>query len=185
MLDLRDLPAAESARRPARRRALAERLRIGAELRRISHANGKALPPFDRRVRTVSPIARLDDLLDVADAEAVARGGLAVDRDVQVLAARDLLGIDVAGARHRPHDVGHLSRRALRASADRSPKIFTPTSDRIPVVSMSMRLMIGIVQMFETPGAAPRGPSPRAADRASCPDATGRAASGGRWSRSC
>ena len=32
------------------------------------------------------------------------------------------------------------------------PKIFTPTSDRIPVVSMSMRLMMGIVQMLETPG---------------------------------
>ena len=32
------------------------------------------------------------------------------------------------------------------------PKTFTPTSDRIPVVSMLMRLMIGWVQMFDTPG---------------------------------
>ncbi len=33
-----------------------------------------------------------------------------------------------------------------------SPKTFTPTSERIPVVSMLIRLMIGWVQMFDTPG---------------------------------
>ena len=38
------------------------------------------------------------------------------------------------------------------------PKIFTPTSERIPVVSMSMRLMIGIVQMFDTPGSCTARP---------------------------
>ena len=32
------------------------------------------------------------------------------------------------------------------------PKILIPTCERIPVVSMSMRLMIGCVQMFVTPG---------------------------------
>src|SRR5258708_36590447 len=32
------------------------------------------------------------------------------------------------------------------------PKTLTPISDRIPVVSMSMRLMIGCVQIFATPG---------------------------------
>ena len=32
------------------------------------------------------------------------------------------------------------------------PKTFTPTSERIPVVSMLIRLIIGCVQMFDTPG---------------------------------
>ncbi len=32
------------------------------------------------------------------------------------------------------------------------PKTLTPTSERMPVVSMLMRLMIGCVQMFDTPG---------------------------------
>ena len=40
------------------------------------------------------------------------------------------------------------SSRTLRAV----PKIFTPTSERMPVVSMLMRLIIGWVQMFATPG---------------------------------
>ena len=32
------------------------------------------------------------------------------------------------------------------------PEIFSPTGVRIPVVSMSMRPLIGIVQAFDTPG---------------------------------
>src|SRR5947209_5007506 len=43
--------------------------------------------------------------------------------------------------------------RARSSSTLRSvPKIFTPTSERMPVVSMLMRLIIGWVQMFATPG---------------------------------
>ena len=38
------------------------------------------------------------------------------------------------------------------------PKIFTPTSERMPVVNMSMRLMMGIVQMLETPGSCTARP---------------------------
>ena len=48
--------------------------------------------------------------------------------------------------------VGDRARGDLRASSRSLPNIFTPTSERMPVVSMSMRLMIGIVQMFDTPG---------------------------------
>ena len=102
-------------------------------------------------------MAVLDDLLDGADRQAVARGGLAVDTDVQVLAAGHRFGIDVAGAVHASYDVGHLSAEALERG-EIAPKIFTPTSDRMPVVSMSIRLMIGIVQMFATPGSCTARP---------------------------
>ena len=37
-------------------------------------------------------------------------------------------------------------------SATSAPLIFSPTGVRIPVVSMSIRALIGIVQAFETPG---------------------------------
>ena len=43
--------------------------------------------------------------------------------------------------------------RARSWSTFRSlPNTFTPTSERMPVVSMLIRLMIGCVQMLETPG---------------------------------
>ena len=43
--------------------------------------------------------------------------------------------------------------RARSSSTLRSsPKTLTPTSERMPVVSMLIRLMMGWVQMFETPG---------------------------------
>ena len=64
-------------------------------------------------VSVVSPIALRDDVLDVADADAVACGGRPVDLDVQVLAAGHLLRIDVAGARHLSDDLGDLPRQAL------------------------------------------------------------------------
>ena len=50
------------------------------------------------------------------------------------------------------HHIATRGARPLRATARSVPKTFTPTSDRTPVVSMSIRLMIGIVQMFDTPG---------------------------------
>ena len=37
-------------------------------------------------------------------------------------------------------------------SAKSAPEIFSPTGVRMPVVSMSIRPLIGIVQAFETPG---------------------------------
>ena len=37
-------------------------------------------------------------------------------------------------------------------SAKSVPEIFSPTGVRMPVVSMSIRPLIGIVQAFETPG---------------------------------
>ena len=46
------------------------------------------------------------------------------------------------------------------------PKTFTPTSERIPVVSMLMRLMMGCVQMLATPGkVAAASSSPMSASR--------------------
>ncbi len=83
---------------------------------------------------------------------------VAVDLDVEVLTAGDLLRIDVARAWHRPDHVRDFARQSPRADFRSVPKIFTPTSERMPVVSMSMRLMIGIVQMFVTPGSCTARP---------------------------
>ena len=153
MLDARDLAQrnlrAVAATRPAPGRAPRGSARYS---RRVPHAHRKPPAAFDRRRQHGLADRRFDDLLDVADADAVPRRGGAIDLDVEVLAARDLLGIDVARAGHLPHDVRRRVARHLRATSRSVPNTFTPTSDRMPVVSMSIRLMIGIVQMFETPG---------------------------------
>ena len=105
-------------------------------------------------VRFVSPIAVSMTSWIGAHADAVARRRLAVHPDVEVGRAGDLLRIDVGGAR----DAGGATSATARARSSRTlrslPKTFTPTSERIPVVSMLMRLMIGWVQMFATPGRA-------------------------------
>ena len=98
---------------------LAERLRVGAVLRRVAHAHREPPPAFDGRRQVRLADRGLDDLLDVADADAVARRRGAIDLDVQVLAAGDLLGIDIAGAGHRPQHLGHLPRERSRARSGR------------------------------------------------------------------
>jgi hypothetical protein len=40
--------------------------------------------------------------------------------------------------------------------AESAPLTFTPTGVRMPVVSMSMRALMGMVQAFETPGICTR-----------------------------
>ena len=92
---------------------LAERLRIRAVLRRIPNPDGKPLTALDRRRQRGFPDGGLDHLLDVADADAVARGGAAVDLDVEVLTTGDLFGVDVARARHPADGVSDLPRQFL------------------------------------------------------------------------
>ena len=76
-----------------------ERLRVRAVLRGVPNPDRKTLTAFDGGRQGGFPNGGLDYLLDVADADAVARGGAAVDLDVEVLTTGDLFGIDVARAR--------------------------------------------------------------------------------------
>ena len=103
----------------------------------------------ERQVRFAN--GGLDDVLDVADRDAVAGGRLAIDRDVDVRRAGDLLGIHIRRAGTR-RSTSATARGQLLERLRSSPKIFTPSSVRMPVESMSMRLMIGCVQMLATPG---------------------------------
>ena len=61
-------------------------------------------------VSAVSPIAVSMTCWMSADADRVTSRGGPVDLDVEVLAARHLLGIDVAGARHLPNNIRHVAR---------------------------------------------------------------------------
>src|SRR6266404_2690456 len=109
MFDVRDL--AEKDLRPFRRgdQDLAEQLRVCAILSGVSHAYRESSTPFDGRRERALADRGFDDLLDVADADAIASCRGAVDLDVQVLAARDLLGIDVARSGHLSDDVSHTA----------------------------------------------------------------------------
>ena len=131
---------------------LCQRLRVGPVLGPIAHPHREPRSAFDRGRQHRLADGVLDHLLHVADADPVPGRGRAVDLDVQVLAARDLLRIDVAGAGHACGRRRPPVAPDPRASRDRCRRSSRPTSDRMPVVSMSIRLMIGIVQMFDTPG---------------------------------
>jgi hypothetical protein len=90
--------------------------------------------------------------LHVGDVHAVARGGVAVDVDVDVAPAGQPLG-------QRAGDAGHVLEHALDLAGEppvdlaRSvPATLTPTGLLMPVASMSMRLRIGGTQMLARPG---------------------------------
>jgi hypothetical protein len=58
-----------------------------------------------------SPDGRFDHLLDVSDADPVARRGTAVDLAVEVHTTGDLLRVDVARARYSAHRVSDVPRQ--------------------------------------------------------------------------
>ena len=130
----------------------AEPLRRVAQLLRIADAHAVALAPLDRLRDRHAADRRRDHRLHVADVEAVARRRRAVDVDVQVVAGHRPLGEGAARAGHRLHRAAR-PRLPMRSSSARSgPKILMPTGVRMPVASMSMRPLIGIVHAFVTPG---------------------------------
>ena len=145
----------ESGTGAARRRHqhAAERVRVLAEVARVAHLDREALAALDRR-RDGRPADRgLDHLVQVPRAEAEARRLLAVEAQVEVEAA--------GAAARRPRCACPaapastlLDRRSpcARSSARSSPSTFTPSSLRIPVASISVRVWIGIQKRFGRPG---------------------------------
>ena len=73
----------------------------------------EARAPFDSHREHGLAHRGFDDLLDRADADAVPGGRVAIDVDVQVLAARDLLRIDIAGPWDAAKDFRDAARRLL------------------------------------------------------------------------
>ena len=88
-----------------------ERLRIRSLVGRIAKVDGEARASGDRRRDRHASNRRFHDVLDVAHRETVARDGLAVGDDIDVLAAGLPLGERAACARH-------LAQHALERHAD-------------------------------------------------------------------
>src|SRR4029453_16316316 len=113
MLDPSDLTESDLRATGRGHEDLTESLRVRTDLPCIPNGDGKSLSALDRRRQGGFPDGRLDHLLDVSDADAVARGSAAVDFDVEVLTTGDLFGIDVARARHPAQAVSDLPRQIL------------------------------------------------------------------------
>ena len=151
-LDGRDLAQRHrSAARHRHENVMRDRLGIAAQIARIADIDAVAFAALDRRGDGLAAERRRNRVLHVADHQAVARQRVAVGDDVEVVAADDAFGISAGRARHG------LSRR-FRSVAPafhlvRSvPNTLMPTGVRMPVASMSMRALIGMVQALETPG---------------------------------
>ena len=103
------------------------------------------------------PIAFCTTRLRLVDRQPVARELLAVPVEVEEVAAAVALGEDAARARAPARSTASTLRAdRVDRRARSAPEIFRPTGVRMPVVSMSMRALIGIVQAFDTPGSVER-----------------------------
>ena len=129
-----------------------EGLDVVAVVPGVADADRVALAPLDGHRQRLAPHRHLDHVLDVAHLDAVPGRLLAVDVDLDVALAHDLVGDDVRrapdcrGAPRRPPG----SRAGVWSRS--SPKTFTPIGERTPVESISIRLMIGCVKMLPQPG---------------------------------
>ena len=120
--------------------------------RGVTHVHREARPAFDRRRHVLAADRRHDDVLHGRDREAVAGELVAPQVEVDEVAAGDALGKRAARARNVAERASRSRSRRARSSARSAPKTLIPTGVRTPVVSMSIRALIGIVQAFVWPG---------------------------------
>src|SRR5947207_10074846 len=111
MFDARELLQRDLRSAGCRNQDLPECVRVGAILGRVAHAHVESRASLDRGGEYRFANSRLDDLLNLSDADAVSRGSRSIDFDVQVLTAGDLLGVDVAGAGYPAHDIRNTTCR--------------------------------------------------------------------------
>ena len=134
-------PRSGAAARLHRHENATKRLRIRSLVGRIAEVDGETRASGDRR-RDRHASDRRFDVLDVAHRETVARDGLSVRDDIDVLAAGLPLGERAAGARH-------LAQQAFERHADAFDLLQVLAEDfdadrrADPVVNMSMRVRIG------------------------------------------
>ena len=88
-----------------------ERVEVVAEIARVADADRVTLAAFDGRGDGLAADGRFDDVVHVADAQAVARGGFAVHVEVEEVSAGGALGEDAAG-------VGKIAERLLNIDRD-------------------------------------------------------------------
>jgi hypothetical protein len=106
VLETSDLPKRNLSAGGCRDEDVTERLWIGAVFGSVPDTNRKPLAPFDGRCKYRFADRVFHDLLHVRDTQAVPRSGIAIYGDVQVLAAGDLLRIDIACSGYRPETFG-------------------------------------------------------------------------------
>lgn len=117
----------------------------------VAHVDRVAFAAFDGAVHGHAADGGFDLHEHVLDVQTVAGDLGTVRDDVEGVAARDAFGIGAAGARD-------LLDHALELFADVvdrrqvGTEIFTPTGVRMPVLSMSMRALMGMVQALTWPG---------------------------------
>ena len=152
----------------------AERLRARAVLGRVPHPHREALAALDGQGEVRLADRGLDDVLDGADRDPVARRRLPVHPDVEVGGARHLLGVDVGGPRNRAQHLRHGPRPFLEhlqvvaedlhadLGADAGRQHVDPVDDRL-------RPDVGRRRAASWPR-----PARRSASRASSRAATGR-----------
>ena len=83
---------------------LLEGLEVFAEIAVVSQVNGITFESLDRGRERHASEGDFQHVLHVADAEAVAGNLIAVDQELDVVAAHDALGEDAAGIRHLADD---------------------------------------------------------------------------------
>ena len=128
-------------------------LRIGAQVARIAHIDGIALAALDRGRHGLAAQRARDGLLHVLDRDAVLREPRRGRARCRGSSRRS------PARRMRRRRAGHAcaspprpGARRLRARPRSRPSSLTPTGVRMPVASMSMRALIGMVQALLTPG---------------------------------
>src|SRR5262249_61476483 len=77
------------------------------------HAPGDRPAPLDRHTQVGLPDAHVDHVLNRLDVDAVPRGGLAVDLDVDIRGAGQGFGRDVGRARDLAQRSGHFVRETF------------------------------------------------------------------------
>ena len=76
-----------------------EGVEVFAEIAGVAHVDRITLAPFDGRSDGLAADGGFDDVVHVADAQAVARGGFAIHVEVEEIAAGRALGEDAARVR--------------------------------------------------------------------------------------
>ena len=119
-------------------------LRIVAQVAWVAQNNAVTLASFDRRCHHGAAERRCHHFLNVADVEAQACGSGAVGCDLDIVPALEAFGEGACGGGNGVHDTLDFASQALKLVQIR-PNTFTPTGVRMPVASISLRALIGMV----------------------------------------
>ena len=130
---------------------LAQGFEVLAEVAVVAEVDSVALQALDRRGERHAAQGDFQDILHLADRKAVAGDVVAVDVELDVVAAHDALGVGAGGAGDLPHDRLDLRGDALQLR-EVGPATLMPTGVLMPVASMSMRVLMGMVQALMSPG---------------------------------